>query len=85
MLDHLSAAMPSQLAKELNLLTVADDSVQKWCQQAIEALPEEAAMVRAGNPRVLNKIVGKVMQISRGTANAQAARAVLEDILRGPA
>lgn len=84
MLDHPSAIMPSQLAKEHSLLTVANDSVTAWCKQAIDALPEEASVVRAGNLKVLNKIVGRVMQFSRGTVDAKAARAILEKLLRAP-
>lgn len=82
MLDHPSTTMPKQLAHELSLLVTEDNPMQAWCQQAIQELPEEATVVKAGNPKVLNKIVGKVMKISRGTADAQAVRATLEGMLR---
>jgi aspartyl-tRNA(Asn)/glutamyl-tRNA(Gln) amidotransferase subunit B len=80
-----SLAAPSVLAQELSLEAVSGNdkvSLRTWCAEAIEALPEEAEAVRLGNPRVLNKLVGKVMQLSRGRADAQNARIVLEDILR---
>ena len=72
--------MPSVLAKELLLLptTDNDDTLQKWCDEAIDALQEEAQAVRDGNPNVVNKLVGFIMKRSRGTADAKAARKLLQ-------
>jgi len=72
------------LAQQLSLQAISGNdkaTLRLWCAEAIEALPEEAEAVRRGNPRVLNKLVGKVMQLSRGRANAQDAWVVLQDIL----
>lgn len=80
-----SSSAPSVLVQELSLEAVSEDddaSTRAWCVEAIETLPDEAAAVRQGNFRVLNKLVGKVMQLSRGRADAQNARVVLEDVLR---
>ncbi|KAG2141552.1 GatB/GatE catalytic domain-containing protein [Suillus cothurnatus] len=80
-----SSSAPSVLAQELSLEAVSEDdnaSIRAWCVEAIEALPEEAEAVRQGNLRVLNKLVGKVMQLSRGRADARNARVVLEDVLQ---
>lgn len=80
-----SSSAPSVLAQELSLEAVSEGdsaSTRAWCVEAIKALPDEAEAVRQGNPRVLNKLVGKVMQLSRGRADAQTARVVLEDVLR---
>ncbi|KAG1735395.1 hypothetical protein EDB19DRAFT_1724224 [Suillus lakei] len=80
-----SLSAPSVLAQEFSLEAVSEDDnaiTRSWCVEAIEALPEEAEAVRQGNPRVLNKLVGKVMQLSRGRADARNARVVLEDVLR---
>ncbi|OAX34793.1 Glutamyl-tRNA amidotransferase B subunit [Rhizopogon vinicolor AM-OR11-026] len=84
-ITNQSSAAPSVLAQEFSLEAVSGNdtaTLQTWCAEAIEALPEEAEAVRRGNPRVLNKLVGKVMQLSRGRADAQNARVVLSDILR---
>lgn len=73
------------LAQELSLEAVSRNdkaTLQTWCAEAVESLPAEAEAVRRGNPRVFNKLVGKVMQLSRGRADAQDARAVLENVLR---
>ena len=82
-LEHKSTTMPSVLAKELSLLSNddGDASLQKWCEEAIDTLTEEAQAVRDGNVNVINKLVGFVMKRSRGTANAKAARAILQSKL----
>lgn len=78
-----TTTMPSTLAQELSLLaSPADDSnLEAWCAEAIAALPEEADAARRGNANVVNKIVGRVMKASRGTANAQSVKAMLLKLL----
>ncbi|CCM01738.1 uncharacterized protein FIBRA_03804 [Fibroporia radiculosa] len=84
MLDHCSEEMPSKLAEKFSLLAVSSDdsALERWCAEAIAALPQEADAVRRGNDKVINKIVGRVMKSSRGTANAQAVRAILLKMLQ---
>ena len=82
MLDHPSDHAPLTLADELSLLSEQSDSLEDLCHQAIKALPAEAAAIKKGNLNVLNKLVGMVMKSSRGTANATAAKATLQQILR---
>jgi len=76
--------MPSKLATELSLLAAGEDSasLETWCADAISALPEEAEVVRRGNVKVVKKIVGRVMKASRGTADAQAVREMLLQMLK---
>lgn len=83
MLDHPSDAIPAKLAKEQSLIALADGdaSLRTWCEEAIQSLPEEAEVVRRGNLRVLNKLVGKVMKASRGRADAVAIRTMLLELL----
>jgi aspartyl-tRNA(Asn)/glutamyl-tRNA(Gln) amidotransferase subunit B len=59
----------------------AGDSLRSFCEEAIKSLPIEADLVRKGNGKVLMKIVGRVMKLSKGSADAKAARALLEDML----
>ena len=83
-ISNRSSTAPSVLAQQLSLQAISGNdkaTLRLWCTEAIEALPEEAEAVRRGNPRVLNKLVGKVMQLSRGRADAQDAWVVLQDIL----
>ncbi|KAG8881648.1 hypothetical protein FRB99_004713, partial [Tulasnella sp. 403] len=56
-------------------------SLQQYCEDAIKSLPEEAQLVRKGNTKVVMKIVGKVMKLSKGTANAKAATELLRKML----
>lgn len=83
MVETRSPAPPSQLAKELSLLAFAADQgeLEKLCMQAIEALPIEADIIRNGNLRVLNKLVGHVMKATRGRADALAVAKRLREIL----
>lgn len=76
--------LPSKIAEDLKLLAASDDgaSLEKWCREAIAALPEEADVVRRGNFKVVNKIMGHVMKASRGTAKAQDVRAMLLKLLQ---
>jgi aspartyl-tRNA(Asn)/glutamyl-tRNA(Gln) amidotransferase subunit B len=71
----------SSLVDTLGLRSSVMD-IEKLCRQAIEQLPKEAESVRKGNQRVLMRLVGQVMKISGGTADAQKARSTLMDLLK---
>ncbi|KAH7916227.1 GatB/GatE catalytic domain-containing protein [Hygrophoropsis aurantiaca] len=84
MISHPSDLSPSALVQELSLGALASDdslSLRTWCAEAIEVHPDVADAIRKGNPRVLNRLVGSVMQRSRGRADAQTVRATLEAML----
>ena len=76
--------LPAKIAADLQLVAVSDGgaALEKWCRDAIAALPEEAEVVRRGNVKVVNKIMGHVMKASRGTAKAPDVRAMLLKLLR---
>ncbi|KAF8138915.1 Glutamyl-tRNA-Gln amidotransferase B subunit [Boletus edulis] len=85
MVTSRSTASPSILARELGLLAISDDDgslLKNWCLVAIEALPEEVQKVRDGNIKVMNRIMGKVMQLSGGRVKAGDVRQMLEVLLR---
>ncbi|KAG8948101.1 hypothetical protein FRC04_010013 [Tulasnella sp. 424] len=71
----------SKLVDELGLRATSSD-LQSLCEKAIELLPQEAELVRKGNEKVLMKIVGQVMKLSKGTADGKAARALLQEMLK---
>lgn len=54
-----------------------------WVQEAIESDPDAAAKVRAGDPKAIQALVGKVMKASRGKANPRVASQLLSEAL-GP-
>jgi len=88
MLDQRTKALPSKLAEEMSLLAFpADDDtgsseLEQWCREAMDALPSETAAAKKGSTGVVNKLVGRVMRISRGRANALKVKKVLESMLR---
>ncbi|KAF8437251.1 Glutamyl-tRNA amidotransferase B subunit [Boletus edulis BED1] len=85
MVTSRSTASPSILARELGLLAISDDDgslLKNWCLEAIEALPEEVQKVRDGNIKVMNRIMGKVMQLSGGRVKAGDVTQMLEVLLR---
>jgi len=82
--DYQSSVKPAELAQQLGLTALEEDpgQLEELCSAAVVALPEEAAVVKAGNLRVLNKLVGHVMKASRGRANATAVYEKLKDMLQ---
>ncbi|KAH8118408.1 glutamyl-tRNA amidotransferase [Phellopilus nigrolimitatus] len=78
---------PIVLAQELSLLALNsseesfNEIMDEYCLKAIEELPEEAKVVRGGNIKVLNKLVGFVMKMSKGRADAQAVHIRLKNII----
>lgn len=75
---------PTQVVDMLGLRsqTSSTGGLQTLCEQAVTELPAESDLVRNGNDKVLMKIVGRVMKLSKGTADAQAVRAALLELLR---
>jgi aspartyl-tRNA(Asn)/glutamyl-tRNA(Gln) amidotransferase subunit B len=70
------------IQQSLQLDIMKDDDLYRFCITGVEELPEEAELVRRGNSRVMMKLVGRVMKLSRGRADAQRIRKYLEDMLK---
>ncbi|CAE6493091.1 unnamed protein product, partial [Rhizoctonia solani] len=69
-----------QIIDDLGLRAASSASeLAALCRTAISMLPKESELVAQGNDKVLMKVVGQVMRLSKGTADAQAAR---EELLR---
>ena len=83
MLDTPSPKAPEELAKEHSLIALdkGDSSTEAWCKEVVESNSEEADAIRAGNVNVVNKLVGRVMKKSRGTADALSVRKLLLEII----
>ena len=82
MLDHPSSEAPSELAEHLGLLANRrDDFLERLCMQVIAEMPEEADAMRRGVPNVINKLLGRVMKFSKGTADPQSIRKMLQKLL----
>jgi len=82
MLDHPSSEAPSELAGPLGLLANrGEDFLERLCTQVIAEMPEEADAMRRGVPNVINKLLGQVMKSSKGTADPQSIRKMLQKLL----
>ena len=82
MLNHPSSEAPSELAGRLGLLAKrGDDFLERLCTQVIAEMPEEADAMRRGVPNVINKLLGRVMKSSKGTADPQSIRKMLQKLL----
>ena len=73
---------PSELARAQNLIQVSDaEKLERWCEQAIDAEPQAADDVRAGNMKAIGRLVGAVMKLSRSQANPKAVQQKLRETL----
>jgi len=70
------------IKRSMGLDAVDESDLYFFCETAVQELPEEAELVRQGNLKVLMKLVGKVMKLSRGRADAQLVRTYLEKVLK---
>lgn len=73
---------PADIVQEQCLLKVEDDIVAKAVEEAIVENPEAVADYHAGKEKSLNFIVGKVMQKTKGCADAKEAREKLLEKLK---
>jgi len=79
----LAKADVETLARERGLLAVRDEAqVQRWIDEAIAAQPQAAADFVAGKEVALGRLVGHVMKLSKGQADAAAVQASLRQRLR---
>ncbi len=73
-----SPKSPAQLLRELGLEQVDDAAaLERWCREALVGKERVLADVRAGNEKALGALIGPVMKLSGGKANAQAVREML--------
>ena len=63
------------LAQSLNLLLVRDDAaLDRWCDEVIAKNDKVAADVRAGKAAAIGRLVGEVMKLAGGKADAKTVR-----------
>jgi len=82
LMDEPHGASVLKLAEEVGFLS-SQVPLKKLCAEAITALPSEAAAVRDGNLGPLNRLVGQVMRLSKGSADAVVTRNILISQLKG--
>jgi aspartyl-tRNA(Asn)/glutamyl-tRNA(Gln) amidotransferase subunit B len=75
--ESLDAKVES-LAKEKGLLIIRDDAaMEKWVDQVIAANEKVAADVRGGKVAAAGRLVGEVMKLAGGAADAKAVREMI--------
>ncbi|PSQ84587.1 MAG: hypothetical protein BRD40_01085 [Bacteroidetes bacterium QS_1_65_9] len=76
-------AAPDQIVEKRNLLRLDDDTeLRRAAEAVVSEHPDEAARYRTGGEtKLMGFFMGRLMQKTRGTADAQAARAALKDVL----
>lgn len=58
------------------------DDLEEICRKAIETRQKEADMVRKGNDKVVMRLIGEVMKLSQGRADAKKAREIILQMLQ---
>jgi aspartyl-tRNA(Asn)/glutamyl-tRNA(Gln) amidotransferase subunit B len=75
---------PKAIASRLGLIRERDEGkLDAWIEQAIAASPQAAADVRAGKAAAMGRIVGQVMKLSEGKADAKVAGEKIKARLSG--
>ncbi len=78
-----SDASPEDIVKEKELAQVSDaGAVMEFVEQAIAANPAQVEQYKAGNPKVLQFLVGQVMKLSKGKADPRMAMSALQEKLQ---
>jgi aspartyl-tRNA(Asn)/glutamyl-tRNA(Gln) amidotransferase subunit B len=79
---HLSGQAPQQIVQDEGLAQVSDlDTLRTVGAEVLAENPEQLASYRAGKTTLMGWFVGQVMKKSRGKADPQLARTVLEELL----
>ncbi|MBL9140548.1 MAG: hypothetical protein JNK53_01665, partial [Phycisphaerae bacterium] len=85
LLQHLAGtdAEARTAAEKHGLLMVRDDAaLKRWISEAIAANPQAAADVRAGKDAAIGRIVGAVMKLAGGQADAKSVNAGIRSALQ---
>jgi aspartyl-tRNA(Asn)/glutamyl-tRNA(Gln) amidotransferase subunit B len=77
-----AGADPRALAESRGMLTVRDEgALDAWCEQVIRENPKVADDVRAGKVAAVGRLVGGVMKLSGGAADAAGVKTRLMRML----
>ena len=80
--SYQSGLDPLEIAKEKNLFQISDtDALEQLARQVIGANPKAVEDYRK-NPLAIGFLVGQLMKISKGSANPQSGREIIERLLK---
>lgn len=80
MLD--SGKPAAELISESDMSGIGEEELRQYCLQAIECSPNAVRDYLGGKEKALKALLGHVMKSTRGRADAQAAEALLAELLK---
>ena len=80
---YATGKTPAEIVEEKGLKQVSDTgALEDFAKKAIEALPQAADDVRAGEMKAIGALVGFVMKESKGQANPKVVNDILQKLLK---
>ncbi len=76
-----SGRSAEELAAEIGERISGEGAIAELCKQAMGESPELVEAYRGGKTSVLNALIGQVMKLSRGKADAKTAEKILQKLL----
>jgi aspartyl-tRNA(Asn)/glutamyl-tRNA(Gln) amidotransferase subunit B len=77
-----SGRSPEEIVREEGLGQVSDDqAIRGLCEEVLAENPEQVQSYKSGKTTLMGWFVGQVMKKSRGKAEPQLTRAILEELL----
>ena len=81
--ESMNAMDVEALARERGLIQITDaGALARWVAEAIDAQPQAAKDFAEGKDAALGRLVGHIMKVSKGQADARAAQIALRERLR---
>ena len=73
---------PKALVEKQGLSQITDDSqIRAFCQEVIDANPDNVTAYRGGKDKLFGFFVGQVMKVSQGKANPDQINVILKELL----
>jgi aspartyl-tRNA(Asn)/glutamyl-tRNA(Gln) amidotransferase subunit B len=70
------------ILEELGIVGADMIDLETLCRDSIQAMPQIAQDIRAGQTKAIGRLIGDVMKRSEGAADAKSARSIILDLLR---
>jgi len=70
------------ILEELGIASADSIDLVTLCRSSIQAMPEVARHIRAGQTKAVGRLIGDVMKRSGGAADAKVAKDIILDLLR---
>jgi aspartyl-tRNA(Asn)/glutamyl-tRNA(Gln) amidotransferase subunit B len=74
---------PAEVAKDLGFEPADEGEIEGFVDQVIAKNSGLVEEIKGGNPKAINSLLGQVMKLSKGKANPQTVRGLLEKKILG--